>query len=237
MNKIYEKYMKIIPKDLTYEQLVELISTIAKIEYRRKEDISLIQDWTDTVQEVLRYLIEKDQKGKKGLEYLKNNYSMAHFINMLHLECRNNMNYVLRKKNTQRFLYETDSLQSGKSGINDIDDKKLEDVVADIKSLQPIEEDLDLDLILSYIENTENQKIILSYKDETEDIRVNFSYKNFAELCYTLCDNKKLTYKDFKGMILHEDNTEVSDDTIKNILASFKTYLKKNRDSIFGGAI
>ena len=99
MNK--NKYQNKSPKDLTIGEISDILTEIAKYEYNKRSDIQQIQDYNDVAQEVITYMLEKQARGKKGLKELQEKCTMAHFMNILHLECRNNINYLIRKKKTQ----------------------------------------------------------------------------------------------------------------------------------------
>lgn len=245
-NKIYDKYLKMIPNDLTDEQLLELLNTIAQIEYNRRNDINQLQDWRDTVQNIIIYLLEKDKKGKKGLQYLKDNYSMLHFINILHLECRNDINYMIRKKSTSAILYRTDSLNEPVMKENNTKEgtsKSLIEVVAEFKELDSIEDELELDSILTYIESHSstpeefNGIVIKYYDDESKLKKVNFSYKEFTKLLNYNFNNKKIKNKDLIDSLEDEDGNPLSEEKVKKIMDKFKKYFSQYRNEILGGEL
>ena len=98
------------PVELTYAELLELTNELTLAEYKKRNDISSLQTSEDAAQEIITYMLEKSQRGKIGLKELQERSTMSHFINILKVECRNSINYIVRKKKVQRQLYNTNSL-------------------------------------------------------------------------------------------------------------------------------
>ena len=94
------KFLDKTPLELTEEELLELTNQITMIEVNRRPDIKRIQDSEDAAQEILCYAYEKSARGKIGINEIKQK-PMKHFINILHLEARNEINYIIRKKNKE----------------------------------------------------------------------------------------------------------------------------------------
>lgn len=222
-----KKWLDKKPVELTYAELLELTNELTLAEYKKRNDISSLQTSEDAAQEIITYMLEKSQRGKIGLKELQERSTMSHFINILKVECRNSINYIVRKKKVQRQLYNTNSLDEVL-----YENKTLEDFVSDTKSIDSIEVKLELAEILSRIDDTENCSITIKYKDDVD--KCFFSYKKLAKLCYDLSANKKLTCKDFLGILLDsKTNIALNERQIRNILNEFRQYIKNN--NILGG--
>ena len=222
-----KKWLDKKPVELTYAELLELTNELTLAEYKKRNDISSLQTSEDAAQEIITYMLEKSQRGKIGLKELQERSTMSHFINILKVECRNSINYIVRKKKVQRQLYNTNSLDEVL-----YENKTLEDFVSDTKSIDSIEVKLELAEILSRIDDTENYSITIKYKDDAD--KCFFSYKKLAKLCYDLSANKKLTCKDFLGILLDsKTNIALNERQIRNILNEFRQYIKNN--NILGG--
>lgn len=222
-----KKWLNKQPIELTYAELLELTNELTFAEYKKRNDISTIQTSEDAAQEILTYMLEKSKRGKIGLKELQEKSTMPHFINILKVECRNSINYIIRKKKTQQQLYFTDSL-------NDVyyEDRTLEEFIPDTKYMDLLENKLELSKILSYIDDTENQAITIKYKDNAD--KCFFSYKNFAKLCFVLSSSKKLTCKDFLGILLDTNtNVALNENQIRKVLNNFRKYIKNS--NILGG--
>lgn len=222
-----KKWLDKKPIELTYAELLELTNELTLAEYKKRNDISSLQTSEDAAQEIITYMLEKSQRGKIGLKELQERSTMSHFINILKVECRNSINYIVRKKKVQRQLYNTNSLDEVL-----YENKTLEDFVSDTKSIDSIEVKLELAEILSRIDDTENYSITIKYKDDVD--KCFFSYKKLAKLYYDLSANKKLTCKDFLGILLDsKTNIALNERQIRNILNEFRQYIKNN--NILGG--
>lgn len=222
-----KKWLEKKPVELTYAELLELTNELTLAEYKKRNDISSLQTSEDAAQEIITYMLEKSQRGKIGLKELQEKSTMSHFINILKVECRNSINYIVRKKKVQRQLYNTNSLDEVL-----YENKTLEDFVSDTKSIDSIEVKLELAEILSRIDDTEDYTITIKYKDDAD--KCFFSYKKLAKLCYDLSANKKLTCKDFLGILLDsKTNIALNERQIRNILNEFRQYIKNN--NILGG--
>lgn len=224
------KYNDKKPIELNPEEMIELISSITAIEYSRKKDILLYETTEDGAYDIYTHLFGLSKRGKRGLKELQSECTMAHFINVLHMECRNHINYILRMKKTKRLLFDTKSLES--TIENDDDRKLLIDLIPDTKSLDEIENLLELDSILNKIDDTENSSILIRYDtNKTEK----FSYRKLTKLYYNESCNKKLNSKHFKDLLIDaETKQSLSDKEIKQILTDFKQYYK---DIILGGEL
>lgn len=221
------------PIELKPEEMIELISSIAVIEYSRKKDILLYETAEDGAYDMYTYLSEISAKGRRGLKELQEEYTMPHFINFLHMECRNHINYILRMKRTKKMLYETDSLEKTLE-CSDDDTRMLINTLADERELAKTEEMLDLDAILSKVDSTENSSILIKYNDKVETT-YNFSYQRLTRLYYLLAENKKLTASRFRGLLLDaKTHEELSDKDIRKILSDFRQYFK---DDVLGGEV
>ena len=193
----------------------------------------MYQSPEDSVQDVLTYMYHKQARGKKGIDDIKE-LSMPHFINTLHLEVRNNINYITRKKKTKRLLYDTISLEDAYNAQKDGDYRTNGDIIPDEKQLEEIDVKFDLENILSKIDDTENDSLVIKYGYNKYKTEQKFSYRNLARLYFNLCDNSKIKSKDLKG-ILFDRNTglEIEEDQIKTIMNQFKKYIKES--CILGG--
>jgi hypothetical protein len=232
MSKNY-KFSNKQPKDLTAEELLELTNQIAMVEYSRRNDIKMFQTYEDSAIDVLTYMYEKQARGKKGIDEVKK-LPMNHFINTLHFEVRNNINYIVRKKQNRRLLYNTISLEDKYEPGNNNDYRTNGDVISDERQLEETEVNFDLENILSKIDDTENESLIIKYGYNKGKTEQKFSYRNLARLYFNLCDNSKIKSKDLKG-ILFDGNTglEIEEDQIKKIMNQFKKYIKES--CILGG--
>ena len=228
-----QKFMNKKPIELNAEELLQLTNKITLITHQRNNNINYLQSSEDTAQEMLTYLYEKSAKGKTGMKELQEKCSMPHFINTLHFEARNSVNYIMRKKKTQRQLFNTDSLDM--PVLFDSNGEPRENLVDNIPNqhdaLQEVEDKLDLRAILSQIDNTENAAYTLQYNERTKSI---FSYRRLTEIYFELFSGKRLTAKDFEGTIFNtETGIALTKEEINPILSGFKSYMKENQ--ILGG--
>lgn len=233
MNK--NKYQNKSPKDLTIGEISDILTEIAKYEYNKRSDIQQIQDYNDVAQEVITYMLEKQARGKKGLKELQEKCTMAHFMNILHLECRNNINYIIRKKKTQRYLYNTDLLSTPVGG-NESEDviRTLEHVIPDSKYLDELDINLELQDILSNIDNNESNRIVIKYRNGDNECIFKFSYKNLIKTYFDLYTNKKFTTKNIQELLYDpRTNMRLSEHRTKDIIKRFKSYMIENE--ILGG--
>lgn len=229
------KYSDKTPKELSPEELLELTNQITLVEYQRRNDINLLQDSEDAAQEILTYMFEKSAKGKVGIKELQEKSTMPHFINTLHFECRNSINYIMRKKKSRMFLYNTYSL-SEPIPINGCSDWNVENTLPDEKDMVDTETNIELDQILSYINDTESDRIIIQYGVGDNRCSFKFSYRRFARLYFDLFKGARLSYKDMKDILYNKkDNRPLEDDEIKRIMNRFKSYMKE--ENILGGLI
>lgn len=232
----YSEYMDKKPKELTTEQLLELTNQIAMIEYSRRNDIQYLQDSEDTAQSVLTYLYDKSSRGKIGIKEIQDRCenNMKHFINTLHMETRNSINYIIRKPRTQNSLYKTDSLNELVHLEGDVLRERHE-LIPDKESMVKVEQDIELNHILSHIDKSESNRIIIKYGSGTEETSFKFSYRNLTKLYFDISSNKKLIAKDFKGLFYNsKTGQELEDNQVKEILKNYKNYMKRNH--ILGGA-
>ena len=233
MNK--NKYQNKSPKDLTIGEISDILTEIAKYEYNKRSDIQQIQDYNDVAQEVITYMLEKQARGKKGLKELQEKCTMAHFMNILHLECRNNINYIIRKKKTQRYLYNTDLLSTPVGG-NESEDviRTLEHVIPDSKYLDELDINLELQDILSNIDNNESNRIVIKYGNGDNECIFKFSYKNLIKTYFDLYTNKKFTTKNIQELLYDpRTNMRLSEYRTRDIIKRFKSYMIENE--ILGG--
>ena len=233
MNK--NKYQNKSPKDLTIGEISDILTEIAKYEYNKRSDIQQIQDYNDVAQEVITYMLEKQARGKKGLKELQEKCTMAHFMNILHLECRNNINYIIRKKKTQRYLYNTDLLSTPVGG-NESEDviRTLEHVIPDSKYLDELDINLELQDILSSIDNNESNRIVIKYGNGDYECIFKFSYKNLIKTYFDLYTNKKFTTKNIQELLYDpRTNMRLSEHRTRDIIKRFKSYMIENE--ILGG--
>lgn len=218
------KFFDKTPLELTEEELLELTNQIAMIEYSRRNDIKMYQTPEDSAQEILTYLYHKDKVGKKGMEDIKQ-LPMNYFTNMLHLEIRNNINYVLRKKKNQRLLYNTLSLDQDKE--YDENSKSLIETIPDDTYSNKLEYNLDMDTILNKIDDTKDKYITINYGVGENSVS-KFSFRNLTKLYLYLFEGKKLTYKNFEGFLYNsKTNKQLELHEIKLIIDKYKNYIKK----------
>lgn len=226
----YKKFENKKPIELTEEEIYELVKDIALIEYARNPMAGRYQSAEDGAIEFLTYAYEKDSRGKKGMSYLKS-LPMKYFINMVHFEIKNGINYNLRKKPIKRALYETDSLEEP---INYMDSREIArgTTIPDERYIEEIEIKTDLDCIIKNIEDIGNDEVYIKINGSIHD----FSYKNLAKLYFDLSDNKKLNCTDFRGLLFSkETHEELDDKVVSRLLRKFKRYIIKN--NILGGVI
>ena len=226
------------PIELTEEETYELVNQIAKIEYSRDASARLYQDAEDGAVEVLTYALEKDARGKKGLNSYYKHLSMSHFKNLMHFEIRNNFKYHLRKPKVQKTILECDSLD--RQAYYDNENVALGDIIAGDNNIEQmeeqLEENLELNNILSKIDNTIRPDIYIKAKYGNKESIQPFNYQNLTKLYYDYGHTKMLGYSDFRGILFNkEDNTALDDKKIRQILKEYKNYLLNN--NILGGAL
>lgn len=220
------------PIELTNEETYELVKQIAEIEYSRNSNARLYQDVDDGVNEFFTYSLEKDKRGKKGLNNHYKKLSLAHFKNLIHLEIRNSLAYQFRKISVQKTILERDSLDRTAFLNNDI--IQLKDTIPDDKDLNQIEEDIELNSILSRIDNSDNNQVYMKVQYGESEITQPFNYRNLTKLYYDYSDNKKLNSNSFKGILFNKQtDEELKDEEIKTLLTDYKSYIKEN--NILGG--
>lgn len=228
-----KEFLDKTPMELTEEELYELEKQIAKIEYDRKPIIERIESAEDIAHEVLYYAYDKSARGKIGINEIKQK-PMKHFINILHFETRGNIAYTLRKSKTQKYLFNTLSFDQDNDEDSLITYKPIKDTYIDTRSIDKVEDNLNLIQILEQIDNTEDDKIIIKYGVSQENLGSKFSFRNFTKLYFDLFNGKKLTYKDFRGTLYNkETNQELEDKEIKKLICNFKKYMK--RINVLGG--
>ena len=229
-----DKFSNKKPIELTEEETFELVKQIAEIEYSRNANARVYQDAEDGAVEFLTYSLEKDARGKKGLNSYYRHLDMSHFKNLVHFEIRNHLNYNFRKTKVQKLILEPASLDSHAYSNND--NLTLGDIQEDNRSMEEIEEDLELDGILNKIDDTEHKDIYIKIKHGTEEEVHPFNYRNLTQLYYEMCSNKTVTVKDFKELLYDKNtNKALEDNIIKKVLLEYKQYMKHN--NILGGAI
>lgn len=222
------------PTELTNEELYTLVNEITKTVALRKQSVNIIMEPEDIVHDVLTYLYDKSSRGKIGIEEIKKENTMKHFQNILYREVTNTINYQLRKPKVQRFLNETISLDEILKSDND-NLYTMGDVIEGFNGIDELEEDQYAESLLDKFSDTvkdDNLGIILDIGDKK--CSLTFSYKNLARTYFNLFEGKKLTFKDFKG-ILFNKNTKLAlnDNEIRKVLADFRKYIKQN--NILGG--
>ena len=222
------------PIELTDEETYELVKQIADIEYSRDASAKLYQDSEDGAIEILTYALEKDKRGKKGLNSYYKHLSMKHFKNLMHFEIRNNLSYNFRKISVQKTVLEVDSLDR-KAFVNN-ENETLGDTIIDERHLNQMEEDLEINTILSKIDNTDNDNIYMKIKYGTEEEQIHpLNYRNLTKYYYDFSDNKKLNTNSFKGVLFDSSNDKaLEDDEIKEVIKDYKRYMTQN--NILGGA-
>jgi len=231
------------PIELTEEETYELVKQIADIEYSRNINAKLYQDADDGAVELLTYALEKDARGKKGLNSYKQ-LDMKHFRNLIHLEIRNGLNYHFRQKKVQKLILEPDSLN--KTVFDNSNSTTLLNLQADNQANLALENDLIIEDVDASID-TQLEEILAKVNNSSSKrfyIRINFgidkniiypfSYRNLTELYFNLSNNKKLANKEFKGFLFNKFTDEpLEDSVIKKLLKNYKNYMKKN--NILGG--
>lgn len=221
------------PIDLTSEELLELANQITTIEYLKRNDITKIQTSEDAAQEILTYAYEKQARGKNGIDKMKE-LSMPHFINTLHLETRNSINYITRKKKSQVMIYDTISIDQPLDGTESDNSKTIKDTISDESYIEQSEINYELENILSNIDDTKNEKLIIKYGHNNHKTEQEFSYRNLARLYFNLCDDKKIRSKDLQGILFDKKTgLEIDESQIKKIMRGFSKYIKNNH--ILGG--
>lgn len=220
------------PIELTDEETYELVKQIAEIEYSKNKTASTFQSVDDGVNNFFTYALDKDTRNKKGLKYYKS-LSLAHFKNLVHMELRNQLAYQFRKIGVQKLILEADSLD--RPIYRDNDSESLGDTIVDERTLNQIEEDLEIDTILSKIDNTNNDQIYIKIQHGTEEEIHPFSYRNLTKYYYNFSNSKKLNSASFKGVLYKSNNNEeLKNDEIKKVIEDYKKYILNN--DILGGA-
>lgn len=220
------------PIELTDEETYELVKQIAEIEYSKNRAANTFQDVEDGVHNFFAYTLDKDSRGKKGIKYYKS-LSAAHFKNLVHMELRNHLAYQFRKIGVQKLIIESESLD--RPIYRDNDSESLGDNLPDERLLNQTDENLELDTILSKIDNTNNDQIYMKIQYGTEEEIHPFNYRNLTKLYYDYSDNKKLNPTSFRGVLYKSDtNEELKNDEIKKIIEEYKKYMLNN--NILGGA-
>lgn len=218
------KFLDKTPLELTEEELLELTNQITMIEYNRKPDIKKLQDSEDGAQDLLCYAYEKSAKGKIGINEIKQK-PMKYFTNILHLEARNGINYIIRKKKSQRFIYNTLSLDQDKE--YDENSKTLIETIPDDTYSNKLEYNLDIDTILNKIDDTKDKYITINYGVGKNNVS-KFSFRNLTKLYLYLFEGKKLTYKNFEGFLYNsKTNKQLELHEIKLVIDKYKNYIKK----------
>lgn len=218
------KFLDKTPLELTEEELLELTNQITMIEYNRKPDIKKLQDPEDGAQDLLCYAYEKSAKGKIGINEIKQK-PMKYFTNILHLEARNGINYIIRKKKSQRFIYNTLSLDQDKE--YDENSKTLIETIPDDTYSNKLEYNLDIDTILNKIDDTKDKYITINYGVGKNNVS-KFSFRNLTKLYLYLFEGKKLTYKNFEGFLYNsKTNKQLELHEIKLVIDKYKNYIKK----------
>ena len=220
------------PIELTDEETYELVKQIAEIEYSKNKTANTFQSVDDGVNNFFTYALDKDTRNKKGLKYYKS-LSLAHFKNLVHMELRNQLAYQFRKIGVQKLILEADSLD--RPIYRDNDSESLGDTIVDERTLNQIEEDLEIDTILSKIDNTNNDQIYIKIQHGTEEEIHPFSYRNLTKYYYNFSNSKKLNSASFKGVLYKSNNNEeLKNDEIKKVIEDYKKYILNN--DILGGA-
>ncbi len=228
-----DKFSNKKPIELTEEETFELVKQIAEIEYSRNANARMYQDAEDGAVEFLTYSLEKDARGKKGLNSYYKQLDMAHFKNLAHFEIRNHLNYQFRKKGVQKLILESASLDSNAYTNNDV--MTLGDIQEDNRTMEKIEEDLELNAILSKVHNSDSDRICMKIKYGTEEQIHPFNYRNLTQFYYNFSDSKKLNANSFKGILFNSfTNKELEENEIKGIIKNYKDYIIDN--NILGGA-
>ena len=221
------------PIELTDEETYELVKQIAEIEYSRDASARLYQDPEDGAVEILTYALEKDARGKKGLNSYYKQLPMKYFKNLMHFEIRNNLSYNFRKTGVQKTVLDVDSLD--RKAFYNNENETLGDLIPDERVLNQSEEDLELNTILSKIDDTDNNEIYMKIQYGTEEEIHPFNYRNLTRYYYDFSDNKKLNPTSFKGVLYKSsDDKELENDEIKKVINKYKKYLLDK--NILGGA-
>ena len=234
MNK--NKYQDKSPKDLTIGEILDILTEIAKYEYSKRTDIQSIQEFDDIVQEVITYLLSKQAKGKTGLKDLQEKCTMDHFMNILHLECRNNINYVTRNKTVRRYLYNTDLLSSPAyvNANGETSDRTVGEIILDTKYQDDLDCKIELQDIISRVANVEDNSIVIKYGEGTNECIFKFSYKNLTKLYFDLYTHKRLSYNSITDLLYDkETNTKLDTKKATDLIKKFKTYIQES--GIIGG--
>lgn len=222
------KFLDKTPLELTEEELLELTNQITMIEYNRKPDIKKLQDSEDGAQDLLCYAYEKSAKGKIGINEIKQK-PMKYFTNILHLEARNGINYIIRKKKSQRFIYNTLSLDQDTGLAENKSYKTLIETISDDNYSDKLEYNLDMEMILNKIDDTKDKYITINYGVGKNNVS-KFSFRNLTKLYLYLFEGKKLTYKNFEGFLYNsKTNKQLELHEIKLVIDKYKNYIKKER--------
>lgn len=220
------------PIELTDEETYELVKQIAEIEYSKNTRANNFQSVDDGINNFFTYALDKDSRGKKGLKYYKS-LNLAHFKNLVHMELRNQLAYQFRKIGVQKTILEVDSLDRPVYRNND--SETLGDTLIDERNLNQIEESVEINSILSRIDNTNNDQIYMKIQYGTEEEIHPFNYRNLTKYYYDFSDNKKLNINSFRGVLFNSSNNkELENDEVKKVIDDYKKYMTQN--NILGGA-
>ena len=147
--------------------------------------------------------------------------------------------HILRKKKVQTQIYNTVSLDQPAYLVAEHSacNRFVKDVITDENEIHKSERKIDLNVILSNIDNTNtiNNNIKIKYGDGKAKCIFDFNYRNLAKIYFDLSCGKKLLAKDFEGVLVKTGTEEeLSTDDITPILSGFKKYIKDN-NIITGG--
>lgn len=222
------------PKELTTQELLELVKQVADIEYNRRIDIKQIQTSEDGAQDLLCYWYSKNTNNNIRIEELKNNCTMSHFINSMHFQARNGICSIIRAKNSQRFLYNTSYLSQIISGNKEPMGEKsitLEDTLVDTNYDINLNKNVDLYITLNKIDNTIHKDKLIKYENGDT---YPFSYRNLARAYYDLFKHGRIDINEINKVLFDNHHNILPKNVAIDTIKQFKKYIKNNY--ILGGA-
>lgn len=232
MNKkiLNEIEKKEFAKDWTDEEIYEAHIYAAEVACSRAPAILAYKTAEDIAQEELLYGYDKSARNKIGINELKESCTTKHLMNIIHLNCRNNINAFLRKpKNKERAL----EISIDDTTNNDVNngDLKFDEIIPNVKLKNDVGEYLlcfNDDIYLDGIDETEDKTITIKYSDGPNKLDGFLSYSKLAKLFTYLFENRKITVKDI-ALYLYDSNSgkhvDINSRKFRILLKNFKVYM------------
>lgn len=224
---------KNLVKDLTDDELASIVYNIYRFEYNKRPEFLAIEPYEDGAQHFFEYMYEKSAKGLKGIKEIQD-YTVAHFVNLVHVEARNNINYSLRKKCFKTTVVNVDYLSTP---IGDEEDNRtIEDSISDTHYIESANIEVELDNILSEIEDKEISGFDIRYGFDDAQCIFKLTYRSFAKLYFDIFCGSIVYKHSLKDIIFYRNTDEhISDKDIRSLISNFKEYIISN--NILGGSL